>query len=283
MRAIAAIRRPGLARGRLRAALTPGPRLRRRAAAVLAIAVAIVALYMLWLRDSSLVAVEQVTVAGITSDDAHRIRAALVATAETMTTLHVDEDRLEEAAAAFPIVAGVEATPDFPNRLALRVIERRPVAVVDAGAGPTAVAADGALLPGVVVADGELPAIEATASQRDGRLAAGAALDAVRVAGAAPPLIARRLDSVVREGGARGVVAQVADGLEIVFGGADRLAAKWAAAVRVLADEEAAGATYVDVRIPERPAAGGFVADPLSAEDPYADPALADPYADPQP
>lgn len=295
MRAIAAIRRPALARGRLRATLTPGPRLRRRAAAVLALGAAIVALYMLWLRDSSLVAVEQVTVTGITADNGHRIRAALVATAETMTTLHVDEGRLEEAVAAFPIVADVEARPDFPDGLALRVVERRPVAVVDAGGGPTAVAADGTLLPGLAVADGELPAIEAGVSARGGRLATGAALDAARVAGAAPSVIARRLETVAREGG-RGVVVRVADGPEIVFGTAGRLAAKWAAAVRVLADEGAAGAAYVDVRIPERPAAGGFAADPVTGEahgeavDPHAatahshgDPAVADPYANPQP
>ena len=37
-------------------------------------------------------------------------------------------------------------------------------------------------------------------------------------------------------------------------------AAKWAAAARVLADRSSSGATYVDLRLPERPAAGGLVA-----------------------
>jgi cell division protein FtsQ len=54
------------------------------------------------------------------------------------------------------------------------------------------------------------------------------------------------------------VVAQLEDGTELVFGAPERLAAKWAAAARVLAAEDAEGATYVDVRIPERPVAGGL-------------------------
>jgi hypothetical protein len=35
------------------------------------------------------------------------------------------------------------------------------------------------------------------------------------------------------------------------------------AAARVLAEDSASGATYVDVRIPERPVAGGFQARPV--------------------
>ncbi len=83
------------------------------------------------------------------------------------------------------------------------------------------------------------------------------ALDAVHVAGRAPAPLAGRLTKVERER-RRGVVVHLKDGPEVVFGDATRLAAKWAAAVRVLADRDAAGAEYVDVRIPERPAAGGL-------------------------
>ncbi|MEX1142261.1 MAG: cell division protein FtsQ/DivIB [Thermoleophilaceae bacterium] len=261
MRAVAAIRRPGAAAARLRSALTPGPRMRRRALAVLALAALLTALYLLWLRDSSLVAVDEVTVTGVTTRDGERVRSALTATAETMTTLHVDVGRLERAAAAFPAVAAVEAVPDFPNGLVVRVTEHRPVALLQGGHGQVPVAADGSILAGLSV-DGELPAIPLRGSLPDRRLGPGAALDAARVAGAAPAVIARRLDGVRRDDRGRGVVAQVEDGPEIVFGDAERLAAKWAAAVRVLADEEAAGAAYVDVRIPARPVAGGFAVDP---------------------
>jgi hypothetical protein len=39
------------------------------------------------------------------------------------------------------------------------------------------------------------------------------------------------------------------------FGAPQRLAAKWAAVARVLADASSGGATELDVRLPERPAA----------------------------
>jgi hypothetical protein len=40
--------------------------------------------------------------------------------------------------------------------------------------------------------------------------------------------------------------------------------AKWAAAARVLADLEASGASYVDLRIPGRPAVGGLEAETIT-------------------
>jgi cell division protein FtsQ len=53
-----------------------------------------------------------------------------------------------------------------------------------------------------------------------------------------------------------------------VFGTRERVAAKWAAAARVLAEQTAAGATYLDLRIPGRVAAGGL--GPVPQEDPAA-------------
>jgi hypothetical protein len=57
-----------------------------------------------------------------------------------------------------------------------------------------------------------------------------------------------------------GYVAELRDGPELLIGSATRLRAKWAAAARVLADLEARGATYIDLRIPSRPAVGGLAA-----------------------
>ena len=53
------------------------------------------------------------------------------------------------------------------------------------------------------------------------------------------------------------------NGLLVYFGDAARPHAKWLSLARVLADPSSAGASYVDVRVPERPAAGfaGGVAD----------------------
>ncbi len=56
-------------------------------------------------------------------------------------------------------------------------------------------------------------------------------------------------------------------GLLAYFGDASRPHAKWLSLARVLADSSCAGASYVDVRLPERPAAGfpPGVAPPASA------------------
>ena len=118
------------------------------------VALALVALigavgYFGWLRDSSLVAVERVTVTGLGTRDAAEMRAALVAAGRRMTTLHVRERELALALGRFPVVREVKATPDFPDRLVVRVVERRAVATVRTAPGAgVPVAADGTLLRG---------------------------------------------------------------------------------------------------------------------------------------
>ncbi|HWM11422.1 MAG TPA: FtsQ-type POTRA domain-containing protein [Solirubrobacteraceae bacterium] len=259
----AALRRPSASIARVRAALTPSRRTRRRVVVAVVLAALLAGLYMLWLRDSSFVAVEDVTVTGLTSRDSDRVRLALAATAETMTTLHVDERRLQDAAAAFPVVARIEARPDFPHAMTIEVTEHRPVALAVADGREQPLAGDGSLLAGTAV-EGDLPTIDLYVAMPQRRLGPGAARDAAQVAGAAPAVVARRVESISREAGARGVVAQLEDGTELLFGTPSQLAAKWAAAIRVLADDEADGAAYLDVRIPERPVAGGLAAAPVA-------------------
>ena len=55
------------------------PRLRRRALALLAAAVVLAAAYFFYLRDSSFVQVEHVSVSGLTTDEATQVRQALTA------------------------------------------------------------------------------------------------------------------------------------------------------------------------------------------------------------
>ncbi len=81
--------------------------------------------------------------------------------------------------------------------------------------------------------------------------------------GAAPGALAPRLEKAVREDD-RGVVVQVAEGPELVFGRATKIEAKWAAATRILADDDSTGATYIDLSIPERPAAGGLAVETVA-------------------
>jgi hypothetical protein len=53
-----------------------------------------------------------------------------------------------------------------------------------------------------------------------------------------------------------GVVVQLRNGPQLYFGPTDELAHKWAAVVAVLQNRDSAGAGYIDVSDPGRPAAG---------------------------
>lgn len=238
------------------ASATLGPRMRRVLLALLAVTVLLAAGYLLWLRNSSLVRVENVTVTGVTGDDAKRVRSALGGAARQSTTLNVDEGAIESAAQSFSTIRAVEIEPDFPNGMQIHVLEHHPAALLVGRGKRIPVAGDGSLLSGLPV-KGPLPEIELKGSLPVRQLARGSALDAARIAGAAPAALTPRLEAIER-GGRRGIVVRVKGGPELVFGNASRLAAKWAAATRVLADRDATGADYIDVRIPERPVAGGL-------------------------
>ena len=129
----------------------------------------------------------------------------------------------------------------------------------DAGAGGgLPVAGDGTILRGIPV-EGSLPKIETRGAPHGNRLTDAAALRAARIAGAAPAALRPRLD-LIEARAQDGIVVQMRDGPELIFGDATRARAKWIAATRVLADPEAEGASYIDVRLPGRPAAGGLPA-----------------------
>src|SRR3954466_3700002 len=85
----------------------------------------------LWLRDSSLVAVKEVEITGVTSSDGDRVRAALESAALGMTTLAVDAAALHHAAAPYASVGDLRVSADFPHRLHIEVVEREPVAALD--------------------------------------------------------------------------------------------------------------------------------------------------------
>jgi cell division protein FtsQ len=247
------------------------PKLRRRLSIALATVLVLAAGYQLWLRDSSFVSVEDVTVTGLTTKDAARVRAQLISAARTMTTLHVEQDELERAIAAYPVVQGLEVHSDFPHGLAIHVVEHRPAGLV----GGLPVAADGTILRGIPV-EGRLPKIDARDALHGDRVTQPAALHAARVAGAAPDALRSRLERVeMRSEG--GIVIEMRDGPELIFGDATRVRAKWLAATRVLADPDAQGASYIDVRLPGRPAAGGLPATTLAPVAPAGTEELAPP------
>jgi cell division protein FtsQ len=208
----------------------------------------------LWLRDSSLVEVTAVRVTGATTSDEARIRSALESAARDMTTLHVREEILREAVARFPSVAGLDVDTDFPHRISIQVLEHRPVAALEVDGRRTPVSGGGIVLTGVE-ADDDLPSIRR--DQLPGpRVDDAKTRAALAVAAEAPrPLLARgeRL-----WWGPEGLTMELRDGPPLVFGTRDDAASKWAAAARVLAEPSAAGATYLDLRVPGRVAAGGL-------------------------
>jgi len=218
---------------------------------------ALVCAGLLWFRDSSFARVEEATVTGLTTPDAPRLRAALIDAARDMSTLHVRTAELERAASPFPVVKSVEAEANFPHELRIRVIEHRPVAalVPEAGGRRLLLAADGTALRGLEV-EHPLPILAAAGLPAGDRLTDRTTMRALRVVAAAPPGLDRRILTVV-EDPRRGVVARLRMGPEVVLGGTGGLRAKWDAAALVLADPASAGVAYVDVRLPDRPVAGG--------------------------
>jgi cell division protein FtsQ len=242
-------------------ALLASKRLRRRLLVLAAALLVLAAGYQFWLRDSSLVAVERVTITGLSTSDAERVRLALTGASREMTTLHVDHEALERAVAGFPVVRELEVSTDFPHGLRIHVIEHVPAAIAVGDGGRVPVAGDGTILSGIPV-EGRLPTVEVKGSVGVERLRDPTGLASAAIAGSAPASLRGRLEEVAVDG-ELGQVARLREGPELVFGDASRVRAKWAAAARVLADLEASGASYIDVRIPGRPAVGGLPAETI--------------------
>lgn len=253
----------------------PVPRASRRVVVGLLVAVAVLVPGWMWLRDSPLVGVDEVTVTGLSGPQAATVRQALESAARDMTTLNVDEQALEDAVRRFPIVGEIRADGRPLHRLDIEVEQRAPVAALVNGDARMAVAADGTILVGTLTKD--LPLVPVSSPPGGRTLAEPEALRLVRLLGAAPAELRGRIAGV--ELGDRGLQARIADGPELFFGPAGRLEAKWAAATRVLADASSRGAAYLDLRVPERPAAGGL--EPSEPPPPSAG-APVDP-AEPQP
>jgi len=257
------------------------PRVPLRLLVALATLVLLAAGAWAWVRDSSLARVREVEITGSTSSEEPRIRAALDGAARDMTTLHVRRDALEASVARFSSVAGIRVEADFPHTLRVRVLEHQPVAVLVSGDREIAASGDGLLLRGVL-ADGDLPVIRMDAAPVGDRVANANTRTALALAAAAPDVLRRRIDRVWT--GPRGMMLALVDGPEVIFGDAVDARRKWLSASRVLADPSSAGATYLDVRIPERVAAGGLGPVPEPTPVPTGTPVPAPvPETNPQP
>ena len=230
---------------------------RRRARIALltaAIVMPVLAGGWLWLRESPFVAVRHVQISGVHGPQAGAIDAALEKAARRMSTLDVHAGALSAAVASFPVVREVHVVPRFPHGLRIEVLEQLPVAALVVGGARTAVAADGISL-GPALLTGSLPTVSGYHQPLAGQHVQGpSVLAALSVLGAAPAPLDRVITRVFT--GSDGLTVAMRSGLLVYFGDATRPHAKWLSLLAVLASSSSQGASYVDVRLPERPAAG---------------------------
>jgi cell division protein FtsQ len=219
-------------------------------------AVAVLALVggaWVWLRDSSFVAVERVSVTGVTGPDAGQIREALGLAAHNMTTLDVRLGQLRTAVAPYPVVKDLRVSTQFPHGMRIHVIEQLPVGALVAGGQTIAASADGTLLRDVPT--GSLPTIALPSLPGGSHVTDQSALDALTLLAATPQRLEARISQVTTTP-PHGLVVQLRSGPAIYFGAPTEVSAKWMAATEVLAAPSSAGAAYIDVSDPARPAAG---------------------------
>jgi cell division protein FtsQ len=235
-------------------ALRVGHRVPWRAAIGALLAAALLAVGWLWLRDSQLLAVRQVRISGLHGPQAAQIEARLRIAARRMTTMDFNSAALRAAVADFPVVKALQVSTGFPHAVRIRVIERPAIATLLAGGEHTALAADGTAL-GTQLASSSLPLLSGSLAPLPGqRVSDGEVRAAVSVLAAAPATLARYVARVYSS--PEGLTVVMRNGLLVYFGDASRPRAKWLSLASVLADPGSSGARYVDVRVPERPAAG---------------------------
>lgn len=224
----------------------------------------------LWVRDSSLVAVKRVQVTGLTGPDVAQIRGALRSAALEMTTLDVSIGRLRDAVERYPQVVSISVSTHFPHGIAVHVDEEVPVATMSVGGSSVAVTSSGVLLNDRRHIAGHLPRLALQIAPGPARLEQPGTLAVLRVLGAAPYALLGHIGQA-HDGSAHGVVVEFRDGLDVYFGAPSQLAEKWAATLAVLSNSSSAGAQYIDVTDPQRPAAGV----PTSSTSPTATTAAA--------
>jgi cell division protein FtsQ len=206
------------------------------------------------LRNSPFVAVEHVQISGVSGTEASAIEGALSTAAKHMSTLDVNAGALQAAVAPFRVVSSIRAQASFPHGLRIEVTESLPVAALIVDGQRTGVSAAGVVL-GPALASGSLPTLTGYLQLPPGaHLHNATLLESVAVLAAAPTALARHVSRVYES--SEGLTVAMGNGLLVYFGDALRPHAKWLSLARVLADHSSAGASYIDVRLPSRPAAG---------------------------
>jgi cell division septal protein FtsQ len=234
----------------------------KQVAVVLALVFAAGGIYFL-LRESGVTRIRKVEIIGLTGEQAQRLRVAAL----KQSTLGVDEGALRSAIGNHPPIRSLRVSTSFPDEATLTVSLFEPVAAVGStGSNAIAVAADGTVLQGVPT--GSLPKIDGVTL--NGRVQSKQTARLVAVAASAPRSFRVRMASLVDSPG-HGIVVTLNRGPLVYLGDASDLSAKWTSLAAVLSDPASIGASYVDVRVPRRPAFGGVQGGVQGGVDP-ADP-----------
>ncbi len=186
--------------------------------------------------------------------DAGRIRTALLAAARGMSTLDVQTARLHTVVQPYPAVRALQVSTQFPHGLRIHVVEQLPAAVLTAAGQRLVISTDGTVLRDMRPPPG-LPLIPVRALPVGPRVAAQAQLQELAVLMGAPSRLRSRI-ATLDDTSAHGVIVRLRQGPRLYFGGPGMVRAKWVAAAVVLASRGAAGAVYIDLSDPQRPAAG---------------------------
>ena len=206
------------------------------------------------LYNSSLFAVRTVEVVGVTHVSADTVRA-LARVPKDATLIRFPADAVAQRVSADPWIASVSVSRVFPSGMRIRVVERVPVAIVDAGARMWLIDGTGAAIAtptveasGTVPIINDVPGLDLKAGRRT---TSEPLLNAIAVLNG----ISRTLAATVLSVSAPtidGTALSTADHVEIVFGEAVDLTTKDALARRILT-EQRGKVVSIDVRITDRP------------------------------
>jgi hypothetical protein len=151
------------------------------------------------------------------------------------------------AAAYFGLVRTATVEPDL--------VLPPPTSTIGSGEEAVAVGPEGQILAWLSLPEElQLPQLPISVPPAGGRLS-GPVLEQARVLGAAPAALRPYIGSSYY--GESGVDVELRSGIELRFGDASQLEAKWKAAAAVLADPSITALDYVDLHAPRRPAVGG--------------------------
>ncbi|WP_031506614.1 cell division protein FtsQ/DivIB [Streptomyces megasporus] len=263
-------RRPGRDAGPPPAARRPRPgrpddRRRRRLVLALALGPALVlGGFALWvLYGSSWLRVESVTVVGErVLTERQVLRVAAVPVGDPLVS--VDPEAVERRLlAALPRIDTVEVARDWPHGIEVRVVERRPVVVMEKdthdreGRGYVEVDDDGVRFGTVAERPRGVPLLVVDLSDSPSRHRFGEERmrrEAVKVASALPDGV-RRDTRTVRVRSYDSITLELSGGRTVVWGSSERSTAK--AESLTLLTKAADGAKRFDVSVPSAPAASG--------------------------